>query len=233
MVKHPTQFAPTALHLSSTPQAKMPHELRMTDSCNHKLKFEGIDPLYKRALIAVILINAVMFLVEMASGVQAQSQALKADALDFLGDSATYGLSLWAIGRAVSTRANAALVKGVSLLFMAAWVFGSTLYQFIYSSIPTALTMSTIGLLAFFANLVSVVLLMKYSDGDANVRSVWLCSRNDAIGNLMVIVAGIVVWQTQSAWPDLIAACILACLFLYSSINIIRQALQEKAQAST
>ena len=205
----------------------------MPASCNQEIKFDGIDPAYKRALIAVILINSVMFLTEMLSGMQAQSQALKADALDFLGDAATYGLSLWAIGRAVSTRANAALVKGVSLLFMAAWVFSSTLYQFIYSNIPTALTMSAIGLLAFFANFVSVILLMKYSDGDSNVRSVWLCSRNDAIGNLMVIVAGIVVWRTQSAWPDLVAACILASLFLYTSINIIRQALREKAQAHT
>ena len=205
----------------------------MPANCVQEVKFDGIDPAYKRALIAVILINSVMFLTEMLSGMQAQSQALKADALDFLGDAATYGLSLWAIGRAISTRSNAALVKGVSLLFMAAWVFGSTLYQFIYSNIPTALTMSTIGLLAFFANFVSVILLMKYSDGDSNVRSVWLCSRNDAIGNLMVIVAGIVVWRTQSAWPDLVAACILASLFLYSSINIIRQAMREKAQAHT
>lgn len=204
----------------------------MPANCNNDIKFDGIDPAYRRVLIAVILINASMFLIETASGMQAQSQALKADALDFLGDSATYGLSLWAIGRAAATRANAALIKGISLLFMSTWVFGSTLYQFIYSHTPTALTMSTVGLLAFFANCTSVVLLMKYSDGDANVRSVWLCSRNDAIGNLMVIIAGIVVWQTRSAWPDLIAASILASLFLYSSINIIRQALQEKAQAS-
>ena len=169
----------------------------------------------------------------MPSGVQAESQALKADALDFLGDAATYALSLWAIGRAENTRANAALIKALSLFFMAAWVFGSTLYHFFYSNQPTAITMSTVGLLAFFANLASVLLLMRYRNGDANVRSVWLCSHNDAIGNLMVIVAGFVVWKTGNAWPDLVAACILASLFLGSSIQIIRQALQEKNQAVT
>lgn len=205
----------------------------MPGNCCNDLQFDGIDPLYKRALIAVILINTVMFGVEMASGVQAESQALKADALDFLGDAATYALSLWAIGRAENTRANAALIKALSLFFMAAWVFGSTLYHFFYSNQPTAITMSTVGLLAFFANLVSVLLLMRYRNGDANVRSVWLCSRNDAIGNLMVIVAGFVVWKTGDAWPDLVAACILASLFLSSSIQIIRQALQEKNQAAT
>lgn len=205
----------------------------MSGNCCNDLKFEGIDPLYKRALIVVIIINAVMFAVEMVSGVQAESQALKADALDFLGDAATYALSLWAIGRAATTRANAALIKGVSLFCMAMWVFGSTLYHFFYSNLPTAITMSTVGLLAFFANLVSVLLLMQYRNGDANVRSVWLCSRNDAIGNLMVIIAGVAVWQTSSAWPDLIAAGILASLFVSSSIQIIRQALQEKAQAAT
>lgn len=205
----------------------------MPGNCCNEIQFDGIDSLYKRALIAVILINAIMFVIEMISGVQAESQALKADALDFLGDAATYTLSLWAIGRAAATRANAALIKGFSLFFMAAWVFGSTLFQFFYSNQPAAITMSAVGLLAFVANLVSVLLLMRYRNGDANVRSVWLCSRNDAIGNLMVILAGAAVWQTASAWPDLIAACILASLFLNSSIQIIRQALQEKAQAAS
>ena len=205
----------------------------MSTNCNIDVKFDGIDPLYRRALFAVIVINIVMFFIEMSSGMLAQSQALKADALDFLSDAATYGLSLWAIGRTLSTRANAALIKGISLVLIATWVFSSTLYHFIYSNTPTALTMSGIGLLAFFANLTSVILLMKYRDGDANVRSVWLCSRNDAIGNLMVIMAGIAVWLTRSPWPDLIAACILASLFLYSSIKIIRQALQERAHTST
>jgi Co/Zn/Cd efflux system component len=204
----------------------------MPGNCCNEIKFDGIDPLYKKALLVVILINAVMFVVEMLSGVRAESQALKADALDFLGDAATYALSLWAIGRAATTRANAALVKGVSLLFMAAWVFGSTLYHFYYSNQPTAITMSAIGLLAFFANSASVLILLRYRNGDANVRSVWLCSRNDAIGNLMVIIAGAAVWQSGTAWPDLIAACILAGLFVNSSVQIIRQALQEKKLAT-
>ena len=111
-------------------------------------------------------------------------------------------------------------------------MFGSTLYHFYYSNQPTAITMSAIGLLAFFANSASVLILLRYRNGDANVRSVWLCSRNDAIGNLMVIIAGAAVWQSGTAWPDLIAACILAGLFVNSSVQIIRQALQEKKLAT-
>jgi len=195
--------------------------------CSGNPKFDGVDPAYKRILWVVIAINAIMFIVEMSAGKLAGSQALQADALDFLGDSLTYGLSLAVIGMSLKARSMAALLKGVSLLLMGLWVFGSTVYQVLILGVPEAQIMGVIGLLALAANLASVFLLMRYKDGDANVRSVWLCSRNDAIGNVAVMVASVAVWFTMSAWPDLIVAAIMAGLFLRSAQLILIQAWQE------
>lgn len=200
--------------------------------CSDGIKFDGLSKAYKRALWAVIAINAAMFLVEMTAGLAATSKALEADALDFLGDSATYGITLWAIGRSARTRANAALIKGLSLAAMGLWVLGSTLYRTLYLAQPDEMIMGSVALLALTANLASVLLLMKYRDGDANVRSVWLCSRNDAIGNLAVLIAAGLVGVTASPWPDLIVAAIMASLFSWSAFHIIRQATSEKAAAA-
>ena len=200
----------------------------MAGCCSGKCNFEGLSAAYKRALLWVIAINGLMFFVEMSAGVSAQSQALQADALDFLGDTFTYGVSLWAIGKSLTLRSNVALFKGYSLLLMALWVFSSTLYRFFVLGAPNAYMMGSIALLAFAANIISVLLLMKYKDGDANVRSVWLCSRNDAIGNLVVLIAATGVWFTDTALPDLVVALVLAGLFLSSSIQIIKQARLEK-----
>lgn len=195
--------------------------------CSGNPTFDGVDPAYKRILWVVIAINAVMFLVEMSAGKLSGSQALQADALDFLGDSLTYGLSLAVIGMSLKARSMAALLKGMSLLLMGLWVLGSTIYQVLILGVPQAEIMGAIGLLALAANLASVFLLIRYKDGDANVRSVWLCSRNDAIGNVAVMVASVAVWFTVSAWPDLIVAAIMAALFLRSSQLILIQAWQE------
>lgn len=176
----------------------------------------------------VIAINGAMFIVEMSAGAFAGSKALQADALDFLGDTATYAISLYVIGMSLRVRATAALVKGGSLAAMGLWVFGSTAYQVLILGVPSATVMGGIGLLALMANLVSVLLLMRFKDGDANVRSVWLCSRNDAIGNVAVILAAGGVWLTGTAWPDLIVAAIMAGLFLWSAVQIIRQASAER-----
>lgn len=203
----------------------------MSASCNHHVKFDGIDPVYKRILLIVIAINFLMFVIEMLAGVKAHSQALQADALDFLGDSLTYALSLWAIGKSISVRSSAALFKGYTLLLISAWVLLSTLYQIFILNQPNAVTMGGIAIAAFAANLISALLLMKYKDGDANIRSVWLCSRNDAIGNLAVLISAIVVWYTATPWPDLLVAILMAGLFLSSAIQIIRQALLEKRTA--
>ena len=199
----------------------------VTCGCSGNPKFDGLDPAYKRILWLVIIINAAMFLVEMSAGKLAGSQALQADALDFLGDAFTYGLSLAVIGMSLKVRSTAALFKGMSLLLMGLWVFGSTTYQFFVLGVPKAEVMGMIGLLALAANMASVLLLMRYKDGDANVRSVWLCSRNDAIGNVAVMVASAAVWLTATAWPDLIVAIIMAGLFLRSSQLILVQAWQE------
>ncbi|MBO6570732.1 MAG: cation transporter [Kordiimonadaceae bacterium] len=182
---------------------------------------------YKRILWVVIAINGIMFLVEMTAGMFASSQALKADALDFLGDTATYTITLMVLGMPLVWRARAALVKGASLGLMGIWVLGSTIYYALVLDVPQAEVMGSIGLLALTANMVSVLLLLRHRNGDANVRSVWLCSRNDAIGNLAVIFAASGVWATSSAWPDLIVAGVMASLFLWSSVQIVIQALGE------
>lgn len=189
--------------------------------------FDGMDPRYKRVLWTVIGLNAAMFLTEMTAGQLAGSRALQADALDFLGDTITYGLSLAVIGASLRTRASAALFKGLSLSVMGLWVFGSTVYQTFVLGVPSAEVMGVIGFLALAANLASVGLLMPYKDGDANVRSVWLCSRNDAIGNVAVMFAALGVWGTTTAWPDLIVAAIMAGIFLTSATQILRQAWSE------
>jgi cation diffusion facilitator family transporter len=195
--------------------------------CGHGATFEGLSADYKRRLWAVIAINAGMFMVEMSAGALAGSQALQADALDFLGDATTYGISLAVIGAALRVRAWAAFAKGVSLTLMGLWVFGATAYHVLVLGVPRAEVMGVVGFMALAANVASVLLLLRYKDGDANVRSVWLCSRNDAIGNVAVMLAAAGVWLTATRWPDLIVAAIMAGLFLYSSVQILRQSLRE------
>tara|TARA_R110000787_G_C13392160_1_gene442731 strand:- start:901 stop:1536 length:636 start_codon:yes stop_codon:yes gene_type:complete len=196
--------------------------------CQHEPKFDGATKGFRRALWVVIGINASMFVVEMIAGSLAGSQALKADALDFFGDSLTYGISLCVLGMSVRVRTTAALLKGVSLALMGLWVFGSTAYQVLVLGLPSAPVMGAIGVLALAANLASVGVLLRYKDGDANVRSVWLCSRNDAIGNVAVMLAAGGVFATGTAWPDLAVAGLMAGLFLWSSMQIIAQALKER-----
>jgi len=205
----------------------------MAGCCGHEAKFEGISADYKRRLWLVIALNAIMFVVEMTAGHVANSQALQADALDFLGDSLTYGISLAVIGASIQVRTNAALAKGISLLLMGLWVFGSTVYRVFYVGVPEAQIMGVIGFLALLTNLASVLLLVRYKDGDANVRSVWLCSRNDAIGNVAVMFAALGVWGTASGWPDVVVAMIMAGLFLSSAFQIMRQALAERREHVT
>lgn len=202
----------------------------MARCCNHTARFDGMSPDYKRRLWMVIAINGAMFFVEMAAGRAAGSLALQADALDFLGDTLTYGLSLAVIGTSLRLRANVALLKAVSLLLMGLWVFGSTLHRVFYIGLPEAPLMGAIGFLALVANLASVALLVRYKDGDANVRSVWLCSRNDAIGNVAVMIAALGVWGSASGWPDVIVAAGMAGLFLSSAWGITKQAWIERKE---
>jgi Co/Zn/Cd efflux system component len=195
--------------------------------CTGNVSFQGLSRDYKARLWAVIILNASMFTIEMSGGVAAASQALQADALDFLGDTLTYGMSLAVIGLSLRARSAAALIKTATLAIMGLWVFGSTLWHVFVPGTPRPEVMGLIAFLALATNLMSVLILLKYKDGDANVRSVWLCSRNDAIGNVAVMVAALGVWGTATAWPDVIVAAILASLFLNSASKILRQALDE------
>jgi Co/Zn/Cd efflux system component len=201
--------------------------------CGGNAKFDGMSRDYKTRLWIVIAINAAMFLVEIGAGALAGSQALQADALDFLGDALTYGISLAVIGSAQQVRAWAALVKGMSLFLMGLWVFGATAYDVLVVGVPRAEVMGVVGFLAHAANLASVAILARYKDGDANVRSVWLCSRNDAIGNVAVMFAAIGVFATGTKWPDLIVAAAMAGLFLTSSYAILRQSAAELRSVRT
>ena len=196
-------------------------------SCESNVAFDGMSKAYIKVLWIVIAINFAMFLVEAVASQVSFSMALSADALDFFGDSLTYAITLIAIGHSLKWRASAALFKGITLALMGIWVLGSTIYRVFIIGAPNELIMGSIALLAFSANVISALLLLKYKDGDANVRSVWLCSRNDAIGNLAVLVAAGVVYLTQSKWPDLVVAFLMAGLFLHSASLIIKQARAE------
>lgn len=199
---------------------------------HHAATFAGLSHEYRRRLTWVTAINLAMFAVEMTAGALSGSQALKADALDFAADGFTYALSLWAIGKATRVRTGAAVVKGLSLLILGLWVAGTTLYQLLVLGVPSPEVMSAVGLLALGANVASVLLLMDYRHGDANVRSVWLCSRNDAIGNVAVVMAAVAVALLHSGVPDLIVAGAMAVLFLHSAYLVLRQSWTEWRHSS-
>lgn len=193
----------------------------------------GQDKAWRRVLWIALVINATMFGVEIIAGVAAGSAALKADALDFLGDSANYAISLGVAGLALGWRARAALVKGASLLLLGLWVLGSTVWLAIAGTLPAAETMGAIGVMALAANIACAVMLWRHRSGDANRRSVWICSRNDAIGNVAVVAAAVGVFGTGTAWPDIAVAVILAWLSVSGGWGIIRQARAELRLSST
>ncbi len=182
------------------------------------------SPAFRRAVWIVLGLNAAMFALEVVQGQLAGSMALQADALDFAGDTATYGLSLFALTQSLAFRSKAALVKGVSLGIMGAYVLAAALWRTFVAGTPDAMTMGWVGALALCANVASALLLLRFRDGDANVRSVWLCSRNDAIGNIAVLCAAGLVAATATRWADLAVAAVMASLFLSTAWQITRQA---------
>ncbi|MDP3226477.1 MAG: cation transporter [Acidovorax sp.] len=200
---------------------------------NHDSHLHGspasADPRYRRILWVALIVNAAMFAVEVGAGVQSGSASLLADAIDFLGDAANYALSLWVLAMALTWRARAALVKGASMLAFGVFVAGRVVWGAWQGTAPEPFTMGTIGLLALAANLGVAVLLYTYRDGDANMRSVWLCTRNDALGNVAVMGAALGVFGTGSAWPDLAVAAIMAWLAIAGGTSVIRQARRELA----
>ena len=185
------------------------------------------DRSWRGVLWIALAINADMFGVEMVAGVTAGSASLKADALDFLGDAANYAISLGVAGLALRWRARAALAKGMSLLLLGLWVIASTVWMATRGTLPAAEAMGIVGVLALIANFVCAVMLWRHREGDANRRSVWICSRNDAIGNIAVVAAAFGVFGTGTAWPDIVVAAVLAGLGVSGGWQIIRQARQE------
>jgi Co/Zn/Cd efflux system component len=184
------------------------------------------DP-YRRVLWAALGVNAVMFAVELASSFVAGSVAVQADALDFLGDAGNYAVSLLVLGMAVAWRARAALLKGTVMGLFGLWVLGSTVSAAIAGTLPQAEIMGVIGFVALTANACVAFLLYRYRNDDANRLSVWLCSRNDVIANLAVILAGAGVWASGTPWPDIAVAAVIAVLGLTSVSRIARTALAE------
>ena len=185
------------------------------------------DPRWRRALWIALGVNAGMFAVEMAAGVAADSRALQADALDFLGDSANYAISLLVAGMALAWRARAALAKGFTLIGLGGWVMITAILAALGGAAPQPELMGIIGALALAANTGVAIMLYRFRTGDANMRSVWICSRNDAIGNIAVMAAALGVFGTGTAWPDLIVAAILALLGISGGVQIVRQARRE------
>ena len=182
---------------------------------------------YRRVLGAVLGINAVMFAVEIGAGVAAGSASLQADLLDFLGDAANYAISLLVVGMALRYRAAAALAKGTTMAAFGAWVIAAVIWHSMHGTIPIAFTMGTVGLAALAANAASFGLLWAYRHGDANMRSAWICTRNDVLGNIAVLLAAAGVFGTGTGWPDVIVAAIMAVLAIQGASTVIRQAAGE------
>jgi Co/Zn/Cd efflux system component len=182
---------------------------------------------YRRVLWIVLVINAVMFVVEIGAGLAAGSASLQADALDFLGDAGNYIISLAVLSMALRYRAMAALAKGLTMGAFGLWVVGTVVWHAVMETVPEPITMGVVGVAALAANAACAVLLYAYRGGDANMQSVWICSRNDVLGNLAVLLAALGVFGTGTGWPDLIVAAIMASLALQGAKIVIRQARHE------
>ena len=185
------------------------------------------DAAYRRVLWAVLALNAGMFVVEVAAGLLAGSASLQADALDFLGDAANYGISLFVVGMALRYRAMAAVAKGASMGVFGLWVIGTVVWHALRGTIPEPMTMGVIGFTALAVNAAAFALFYAFRAGDANMRSAWICTRNDVLGNFAVLLAAVGVFGTGRGWPDLIVATIMATLALQGAWLVLRQAFGE------
>ncbi|HVT92167.1 MAG TPA: cation transporter [Bryobacteraceae bacterium] len=197
----------------------------MSGSCCHTAHESGATgKRYRRVLWGALGVNGAMFLVEVIAGLSAGSVSLQADALDFLADTATYGITLFILGKGLRHRALAGLMKGLAMGTFGIWVLGNAVWHAFSGAVPESFTMGAVGFAALVANGLTAALLLSYRSGDSNMRSVWLCSRNDAIGNLAVMLAALGVFGTGAGWPDVIVACIMGGLALQSARLIVRQA---------
>ena len=202
----------------------------MACTCSHEPAPQKPHSKFRTALWIALIINIVMFIVELIGGAYAHSSALWADSLDFFGDAVNYGISLAVLGASLYWRATVALLKGVTMALFGFVVMGKSIYAYLQGIPPEAMTMGAIGLLALIANVTAAVILYAFRDGDSNMQSVWLCSRNDAIGNVAVILAAVGVFGTGSMWPDIVVALIMASLGLTAGYQVIQKSLQERKE---
>lgn len=197
------------------------------DGHGHSNPHSANSQAWRRILWFALVVNAAMFFVEMAAGISAGSSSLQANALDFFGDAANYAISLGVIGMAVVWQTRAAFLKGSTLVGLGLWVIGTTAWHLYIGTVPEVPTMGLIGFIALVANVVVAITLYRFRNGDANMRSVWLCTRNDAVGNLAVLLAAVGVFGTATGYPDYIVAAIMAYLSISAGWQTLRQASSE------
>lgn len=198
-----------------------------TDCPSDSVAERANEPVFRRILWIALVANFLMFVVELGASRLADSMSLQADALDFFGDAANYAISLLVVGMALTVRAKASLFKGATMAVFGSWVIGSALYRAITGSAPEPMTMSSVAFLALLVNVGVSVMLYRFRNGDSNRQSIWLCSRNDAIGNIAVILAAVGVFASGSRWPDLLVATIIAALNIRAAIHVVRLARAE------
>lgn len=206
----------------------------MSSCCNDKsCEIEALRTRQSQTLKIVLGINALMFVVELIAGLLSGSVSLVSDSLDMLGDALVYGFSLYVVARGARMKAIAALLKGGIMAAFGLFVLGMAIYKIIVPQVPGFETIGVIGLLALAANATCLFLLWRHREEDINMRSVWLCSRNDIIANVSVLLAAAGVWITHSGWPDIVVGLALAALFLKSAASVLTDARVELKNAST
>lgn len=203
----------------------------MTGCCDNDQQGDVGDQRYRKILWIILLLNAGMFVVEVVASWYSGSVSLLADAVDFFADAFNYAISLYVLDKALATRAKASLIKGSTMGLFGLLVVGNSIYRAATEAVPQAEVMGAIGLLALLVNIGSAWMLYRFREGDSNRESVWICSRNDAVGNVLVMLAAAAVAYTQSHWPDIIVAFFIAALFLRSAWRIYRSAIAELKQA--
>lgn len=192
-----------------------------------------VDPRYRKALWVALFLNVIMFVVELGASWTSGSVSLMADSIDFFGDAANYGISLAVLAMAASVRSKAALFKAGTMGAFGVFVLGKALYNLQTGVTPEPITMGAVGLAALTVNAGVALMLYQFRTGDANMRSVWICSRNDAIGNVAVMLAAVGVFGTGTAWPDLLVAAVMGVLALTGALTVFRQARGELRTSPT
>lgn len=203
--------------------------------CHHGHDHHGAPPEQGARLVLwiALLLNAAMFAVELGAGLTAGSTSLLADSADFFGDAANYGIALAVLPLALVWRARAALLKGITMGLFGLWVAAMAIQHAVAGTVPEPLTMGVVGILALVVNVAVAVMLYRFRTGDSNMRAVWICSRNDALGNLAVMAAASGVFATGTPWPDIAVAAFMAVLALWGSAQVIAQARLELRQTAS